>query len=216
MPSEKITLFIADDHTIVRTALASLLSLAEDFRVIGEASDGRTTVEEVISLKPDVVLLDINMPELNGLEAARRIRAKAPRTKVLILSAHDNEQYVVQVIQCGAQGYLLKDGAPGDLYTAIRAVHAGKTYFSSSIPPSVIEQTRKSGALSPSVLTAREREILQLVVEGHTHQEIADRLFISVRTVDTHCNNIMKKLDIHDGPGLLTYAMKNGIVGLPR
>jgi DNA-binding NarL/FixJ family response regulator len=216
MNPEKITLFIADDHTIVRTALASLLSLAEDFKVVGEASDGRTTVEEVLKLKPDVVLLDISMPQLNGLEAAKRIRAKSPRTKILILSAHDNEQYVMQVLQCGAQGYLLKDGAPEDLYAAIRAVKGGKTFFSPSIPPSVIESYRKSKDTTPSVLTSREREILQLVAEGHTHQEIADLLFISIRTVDTHCNNIMKKLNLHDSPALVTYAIKNGIIGLPR
>lgn len=219
MSGKKISLIVADDHTIVRRALVSLFSLVEDIAVIGEAADGRTAVEQVLNLRPDVVLMDINMPRLNGLEAARRIRAKAPFVKILILSAHDNEQFVQEVVRCGAQGYLLKDGAPEDLFEGVRAVHAGKSFFSPSIPPDVIEtfRNRPPGEFARhSVLTGREREILQLVAEGHTHQQIADSLFISVRTVDTHCNNIMKKLDIHDGPGLVTYAIKNGIVNLPR
>ena len=190
--------------------------------MVGEAADGRAAVDLVLKLKPDVVLMDINMPQLNGLEAARQILGKSLRTKILILSAHDNEQFVRQVLQCGAHGYLLKDGAPEDLLDAIRRVRAGKPFFSRSIPASIIEEYRNGnppasgGGDHLSILTGREREVLQLVAEGLTHQEIAEKLFISVRTVDTHCNNIMKKLDIHDSPGLVTYALKNGIIGLPR
>jgi len=224
MDKKTIRLLIADDHTIVRQALTSLLSLDSTMDVVGEAADGRSAVELSGKLEPDVILMDINMPLLNGLEATRQIRKTSPAAKILILSAHDNEEYILHVMQAGANGYLLKNGSAEDLYAGIRAVHAGHTFFSRTIPQVLIDHYARQVSLtdgpadrsSAGILTPREREILQLVAEGHTHQHIADILFISVRTVDTHCNNIMKKLNIHDGPGLVTYALKNGIITLPR
>lgn len=221
----KITLLVADDHTIVRRGLITLLSLHERMQVVGEAEDGRAAVELAARLEPDVVLMDISMPALNGLEATRQIKKQLPHARILILTAHDNEEYVLEVVRSGANGYLLKSSAAEDLYNAILSVHSGHAFFSPSVSKILVNDYLKSAgsdAAGSSVsrndprLTAREREVLQLVAEGDTHQQIADILHISVRTVDTHCNNIMKKLDIHDTAGLVTYAIKNGILILPR
>jgi two-component system response regulator NreC len=224
MSQYPITVLVADDHTIVRRGLVSLLSLGDTFKVVGEAADGRAAVEMALELEPDVVLMDVSMPTLNGLEATTQIKKKAPHIKVLILSAYDNEEYVLQVIRSGANGYLLKNSASEDLFAAVRSVSGGHAYFSPSVSKILADdylkkaEGAKPGAdVSPTGrLTSREREILQLVAEGKTHQEVGDMLHISSRTVDTHCNNIMKKLDIHDNAGLVTYAIKNGIVILPR
>jgi len=214
--NDKITVLIADDHTILRRGLVSLLSLNQSIEVIGEAEDGRSAVEMALRLEPDVVLMDISMPVLNGLEATDRLKRDAPEMKVLILSAHDNDEYVNQVIRSGANGYVLKNTSPEELYAAIRTVHSGHAFFS----PSLSGRYGEGGALArgetESALTSREREVLQLIAEGETHQHIADRLFISVRTVDTHTNNIMRKLNLHDTASLVTYAIKNRIVIFPR
>ncbi|HUI66095.1 MAG TPA: response regulator transcription factor [Bacteroidota bacterium] len=217
--SEKITVLIADDHTILRRGLVSLLSLNQNIEVIGEAEDGRSAVEMAMRLEPDVVLMDLSMPVLNGLEATDQLKKESPGIKVLILSAHDNDEYVNQVVRSGANGYVLKNTSPEELYTAIRIVHSGHAFFSPSLSGrfgGLLGGDADKEALRGSPLTAREREILQLVAEGESHQHIADRLFISVRTVDTHKNNIMKKLNLHDTASLVTYAIKNGIVILPR
>jgi len=217
--SEKITVLIADDHTILRRGLVSLLSLNQNIKVIGEAEDGRSAVEMALRLEPDVVLMDLSMPVLNGLEATDQLKKESPGMKVLILSAHDNDEYVNQVIRSGANGYVLKNASPEELYTAIRTVNSGHAFFSPSLSGrygGVLGADADKEALRGSPLTAREREILQLVAEGDSHQDIAERLFISVRTVDTHKNNIMKKLNLHDTASLVTYAIKNGIVILPR
>lgn len=226
MKNLSITVLVADDHTIVRRGLVSLLSLADDIEVVGEASDGKVAIAQALELDPDVVLMDISMPVLNGLEATRRLKKEAPHIKVLVLSAHDNEEYVLQVIRSGANGYLLKNSSADDLYSAIRSVHTGHAFFSPTVSKIILDTYIKStdsadpastGAGMPdSRLTPREREILQLIAEGWTHQGVAEHLHISTRTVDTHCNNIMKKLDIHESAGLVTYAIKNGIVILPR
>lgn len=222
--TQPIGVLVADDHTLVRRGLISLLSLAEGIRVVGEAADGRAAVERALEIDPDVVLMDINMPLLNGLEATRKLKKEAPHVRILILSAHDNEQYILQVIQSGANGYLLKNSSADDLFSAIRSVHSGHAFFSPSVSKVILESYLKAsgpvedrsenGPVAESRLTSREREILQLVAEGKTHQQVGNLLHISVRTVDTHCNNIMKKLDIHDAAGLATYAIKNGIVML--
>ena len=222
MKSQPIGVLVADDHTIVRRGLVSLLSLAEGIEVVGEASDGRVAVDLTMKLEPDVVLMDISMPGLNGLEATRQIKKESSQVKVLVLSAHDNEEYVLQVMRSGANGYLLKNSSAEDLYAAIRAVQAGHAFFSPSVSRMLLDSfVASEGAVTvdayprqipESLLTSREREVLQLIAEGQTHQEAAGLLHISPRTVDTHCNNIMKKLDIHESAGLVSYAMKNGIV----
>jgi DNA-binding NarL/FixJ family response regulator len=219
-----IGVLVADDHTIVRRGLVSLLSLDEGIEVVGEATDGRIAVDRAMELDPDVVLMDISMPELNGLEATRMIKKEMPHIKVLVLSAHDKDEYILQVVRSGANGYLLKNTSAEDLYAAIRAVHSGHAFFSPSVSKVLLDsymvggKAEGLGASDQPVhrLTPREREILQLVAEGKTHQETANVLHISVRTVDTHCVNIMKKLDIHDSAGLVRYAITNGIVILPQ
>lgn len=225
MKSDKIRLLVADDHTIVRRGLVHLLSLNPEVEIVGEAADGRAAVELAEREDPDVVLMDISMPVLNGLEATLQIRKRIPHARILILSAYDNDEYVLQVVRSGANGYILKNTTADELYTAIRTVHSGRSYFSPSVSRVILDESHGNGqdgdghALSKapqSPLTAREREILQLIAEGETHAQVAEQLHISVRTVDTHCNNIVKKLDIHDRSGLVTYAIKNGIVILPR
>jgi DNA-binding NarL/FixJ family response regulator len=226
MTNPKISVLVADDHTIVRRGLVSLLSLADDIEVVAEAADGNAAVELALKHDPDVVLMDINMPVLNGLEATRKIKRDAPQIKILVLSAHDNEEYVLQVVRCGANGYLLKNSSSEDLYAAIRSVHTGHAFFSPAVSRILVDGYLKTSASasadpasdqkSDSRLTPREREVLQLIAEGETHQKIAEVLHISTRTVDTHSTNIMKKLDIHDTAGLVKYAIKNGILILPR
>ncbi len=219
MTQRRIRVLVADDHTIVRRGLTSLLSLAEGIEVVAEAENGREAVEKASLLLPDVVLMDVSMPLLNGLEATEQIKRKQPDIKILILSAHDNEEYVTQVVESGANGYLLKNIAAADLFRAIRGVHAGEDFFSPVVSGAIAARSRpEEGNISRgrSRLTAREREVLQLVAEGNHHQRIADLLNISVRTVDTHCNNIMRKLDLHDRANLATYAINNGIVRLPK
>jgi DNA-binding NarL/FixJ family response regulator len=219
--AKKISVLIADDHAIVRHGIVSLLSVSDEFEVIGEAENGREAVELALSKEPDVVLMDIGMPILNGLEATRQIKKGAPHVKVLVLSGYDNDEYILQVIQCGANGYILKTTVPEDLYAAIRSVKKGQAFFSPSVSRVIVENyvtrsttsTGRNEKTKPQhALTTREREILQLIAEGYLHQQISERLKISVRTVDTHRNNIMKKLDLHDTASLVTYAIKNGIV----
>jgi DNA-binding NarL/FixJ family response regulator len=219
-PESAITVLVVDDHTIVRRGLVSLLSLNENISVVGEAADGRSAVEQVMAKEPDVVLMDISMPELNGLEATRQIKKYASYTKVLILSAYDNEEYIREIMRSGAHGYLLKNTSPEDLQAAVLAVSKGHTFFSPAIAARTIEgHQRKGGSGSyddSGMLSPREREVLQLVAEGKTHFQIAQLLHISIRTVDTHRNNIMKKLSLHDTASLVTYAIKNGIVILAK
>ncbi|HEX9656904.1 MAG TPA: response regulator transcription factor [Bacteroidota bacterium] len=222
----KIRVFVADDHNIVRRGLISLLSLLEDVEVVGEAEDGRTAVEQVLKIVPDLVLMDVSMPNLNGMEATRRIKNRMPEIRVLVLSAHDNEAYVLESLRSGANGYILKNTSADDLHAAIRVVNSGQAYFSPGISKILAEDyvrrvtdPSNTEAIPPPNgprLTDREREILQLIAEGLSHQQISDQLHISIRTVDTHRNNIIQKLDIHDAAGLVTYAIKNGIVILNR
>ncbi len=226
MTRPKISVLVADDHTIVRRGLVSLLAMADDIEVVAEAADGNEAVELTLRHEPDVVLMDINMPVLNGLEATRKIKRDAPHVKILVLSAHDNEEYVLQVVRSGANGYLLKNSPSEDLYTAIKSVNSGQAFFSPAVSRIIVDGYLKTSAAgstegapdqkSESRLTSREREVLQLIAEGETHQRIAEILHISTRTVDTHSNNIMKKLDIHDTAGLVKYAIQNGIMILPR
>ena len=190
--------------------------------VIGEAANGRIAVEQVKANEPDVVLMDLGMPELNGLEATRLIKKYVPTTKVLVVSGHDNDAYVREIVQSGANGYVLKNTPPEELQKAILAVSKGQEFFSPSLSEAAASGRHVPGSSvmedekRKRMLTAREREILQLVAEGKSHSRIAQLLHISVRTVDTHRNNILKKLGLHDAAGLVNYAMKNSIIILPK
>lgn len=214
-----IKVLLAEDHIIVRKGLYALLKKEIDIDVIGEAGDGREAVEMVEKLRPDVVLMDISMPSLNGIEATRRIKNKFPNTKVLILTMHDSEEYIFQLLRIGASGYVVKMAAPAELISAIRAVHQGHTFLSPSISKKVIkEYIRKTGTKAEADtlerLTNREREILQLIAEGHSNREIAEMLFISIKTVETHRTHLMAKLNIHSTAALTQYAIRKGIVNL--
>ena len=222
-PQKKITVIIADDHTLVRRGLVALLSLNSAIEIIAEVGDGRAAVALALEKKPDVVMMDLSMPNLNGFEAIRQIKKQAPSTRILVLSAYDNEEYVQQTVQCGADGYMLKSTSPEELSTAIKTVCSGKQFYSPSVARYAEDARLNKFAASGdpgtkllSGLTTREREILQLIAEAHSHQEIAEMLHISVRTVDTHRNNIIQKLGLHDTASLVTYAIKNGIVIIHR
>ncbi len=220
-----IRIVVADDHQIVRHGIVSLLSLNQSLDVVAEASDGRAALEQTLALDPDVVLMDISMPEMNGLVATRQIKAKRPRVKVLVLSAYDNPEYVEEILQSGASGYLLKNTSPEELYAAIEAVYSGNAFFSPSISRLVLNgflaaenrpasPATSRGPAPKTPLTDREREILRLIAEGKSHQQIARSLHISIRTVDTHRNNIMKKTGLHDTASLVTYAIREKIASL--
>jgi len=215
-----ITLLLAEDHLIVREGLRALLEREQDFEIIAEADDGRQAVEMALRLEPDVVILDIAMPLLNGIETTRQILKKATRTKVLILSAHNDDHYVERVVELGACGYLVKQSASQILATAIRDVAQGKMYFSSSVSIRRKQQAQrlalkgvKPGSTSPTrTLTPREAEVLQLIAEGRANKQTADELGISIKTVEKHRQNLMEKLNIHDTAGLTRYAITHGMV----
>jgi two-component system response regulator NreC len=213
----KIRVLLAEDHTIVRKGLRSLLDGEAGIEVIGEAEDGREAVEKVGQLLPDVVLMDITMPSLNGLEATRQIKKRFPEVKVVILTMHANEEYIFQILRAGASGYLVKQAAPTELLSAIQAAYRGESFLSPSISRKVIEeyiQQAEATAEKDSYdqLTDREREVLQLIAEGHPNREIAELLHISVKTVGTHRANLMDKLDIHSTAELTQYAIRKGVI----
>ncbi len=216
---EIIKVLLAEDHTIVRKGIYSLLSDADNIEVVGEAEDGRIAVDKVDELLPDVVLMDITMPNLNGLEATRQIKKMHPDINVLILTMYTNEEYILQVLQAGASGYLVKQSAPGELLSAIAAVHCGGTFLSPTISKKIVEAYLRQGDTMSvqnryDTLTAREREILQLITEGYSNKDIAEKLTISVKTVGVHRNNLMEKLDIHSTTELVKYALRKGIIRL--
>ena len=213
-----IRVLLADDHRILREGIRALIEDQEDMEVIGEAEDGQATVKMVAQLQPDVVVMDIAMPLLNGLEATRQIRRDFPQVKVLILTMHENEEYIRQVLAAGALGYVLKDAAARDLLGAIRTVYQGEAVLSPAITRLVIEDYLRWGDIRPEDatdgLTAREREILQLIAEGYTNKEIAGILSLSVKTVQSHRTNLMNKLDLHDRGELIKYAIQKKIIDI--
>lgn len=212
----KIRILLADDHTIVRNGIRSLLEDEPDMQVIGEAEDGHATVRMTAQFEPDVVVMDIAMPLLNGLEATRQIKRDHPDVKILILTMHENEEYIRQVLAAGAMGYILKDAAVRDLLGAIRAVCRGEAVLSPAITRLVIEDYLRWGDLQPeqqdNSLSAREREVLQLIAEGYTNKQIAEILAISIKTVQSHRANLMRKLDLHDRGELIKYAIQKKII----
>jgi DNA-binding NarL/FixJ family response regulator len=215
-----ICVLLAEDHTIVRKGLRALLDDETDIEVVGEAQDGREAVKMVKQLRPHVVLMDISMPGLNGLEATRQIKAQAPEVRVLVLTRHANREYIYQILRAGASGYVVKQAVPAELVLAIQAVYRGDTFLSPSISGKVVEDYVRQAEAIVSVedsydrLTPREREVLQLIAEGHTSPEIAELLHISVKTVGHHRTNLMDKLDLHSTAELTQYAIRKGVIYL--
>lgn len=212
-----VRIVLADDHTIMRHGLRLVLNREPGFEVVGEASNGREAVDLAIRENPDVVVMDIAMPLLNGIEAARRIHEERLKTAVVILSMHSDEGYILKALRAGARGYLLKDSAETDLIQAIRAVCAGKAFFSPAVSKVLaddyLRQMQQQGVEDPyDLLTARERELLQLVAELKSTKDIANLLGLSPHTVDTHRGNLMQKLNVHSIPELVLYAMRKGII----
>jgi len=214
----QIRVVLADDHRILREGIRALIEDQDDMVVVGESEDGMATVKMVAQLEPDVVVMDIAMPLLNGLEATRQIHRDFPQVKVLILTMHDNEEYIRQVLAAGALGYVLKDAAARDLLGAIRTVNQGEAVLSPAITRLVIEDYLRWGDIRPEDttdgLTPREREILQLIAEGYTNKEIAGILSLSVKTVQSHRTNLMNKLDLHDRGELIKYAIQKKIIDI--
>jgi len=212
-----IRIVLADDHIVMRNGLRLLLERQPDFEVVGEAADGRQTVEICDGLRPDVVVLDIAMPNLNGIEAARQISAKLPHTAIVILSMHSDEGYVLRALKAGARAYLLKDSAETDLINAIRVVTEGKAFFSPAISKMLVDDyvrrlQQRGVEDSYELLTTREREILQLLAEGKSNKEVANVLSLSLYTVETHRGNILQKLNLHSVPELILYAVRKGVI----
>jgi two-component system, NarL family, response regulator NreC len=212
-----VRIVLADDHTIMRHGLRLVLERQPDFAVVGEANNGREAIDIVVRENPDVAVMDIAMPLLNGIEAAKRIAEERVKTAVVILSMHSDESYILKALRAGARGYLLKDSAEIDLIQAIRAVSAGKAFFSpavsSVLADDYLRQIQQQGVEDPyELLTARERELLQLIVELKSTKDIAGLLGISPRTIDTHRGNLMQKLNVHSIPELILYAMRKGLI----
>lgn len=212
---EESRIVIAEDHTILREGLRALLSSEAELRVVGEAKDGREAIQCAEQLEPDLILMDLSMPKMNGVEAIREIKNRIPETRVLALTVHKAEEFVLEVLQAGADGYVLKDASSEELVMAIRSVLGGQRYLSPAVSQMVIDgylAGRKTCESPWDTLTKREREILKLIAEGHKNKEIADYLCISVKTVEKHRANLMKKLDLHSAAALTAYAMERGLV----
>ena len=212
-----LRILIADDHEVVRRGLRALLETRPGWEVVGEAVTGRQAVEEARRLVPDVVIMDITMPEMNGLEATRQVRKEVPEIEVLVLSVHDSEQLVREVLEAGARGYVLKSDAGRDLVAAVESLRQHKPFFTAKVSEMMLEGFLKGGTAdahktSSGVLTARERQIVQLLAEGKSNKEAADVLGISVKTVETHRSHIMTKLNLHSMSDLVRYAVRNQFI----
>jgi DNA-binding NarL/FixJ family response regulator len=217
MMEKKSRIVIAEDHTILREGLRSLLSSDPNFEIIGEAEDGREAIRCVEKFKPDLILMDLSMPRMNGMEAISEIKKRFKETKILVLTVHKTEEYILATLKAGADGYILKDSTHAELMMAVKNVLSGKQYISPGISEKVIEgylEGRKTLKTRTAweTLTQREREILKLIAEGYKNKEIADALCISVKTVEKHRANLMEKLDLHNVQALTTIAIEKGIV----
>jgi DNA-binding NarL/FixJ family response regulator len=212
----KITVFLVDDHRVLRDGLHILLESQDDIEVVGEAEDGKKAIEGITSKKPDVAVMDITMPELNGIEAAQIIHETLPETGIVILSIHSDLEHIFRALQAGAQGYLLKESAGSEVISAVRAVYLGRRYLSPSIRDTVMEAHMQNRQIhSPlDLLSMREREVLQLTVESHSSAAIAEKLELSPKTVETYRSRLMGKLGVHDLPELVRFAIKHGITPL--
>jgi two-component system response regulator NreC len=213
-----IRILLADDHTLMRKGLRSLLEKIEDFEVVAEAQNGRNTVQLALKLEPDIVIMDISMPDLNGIDATLQITEKCPDIRIIALSIHSDRRFVTQMLKAGASGYLLKDCAFEELENAIRKACDGQMYLSPKVAGTVVKDyvshVSRGEASVYTLLSEREREVLQLLAEGQSTKEIAASLFVSIKTVETHRQNIMKKLGIYNIPDLVKYAIREGLIDL--
>lgn len=213
----KLHILLADDHTLMRQGLRRILEAQPDWEVVAETGDGREAVRRALELKPEVAILDIAMPRLNGIEATRQILRRASHVRVLILSMYSDEAYILQALQAGAKGYLLKDSADADLIRAVNALKQGKSFFSPAVAKVMLDDyvrhlAEKGLTDRYDSLSEREREIFQLIAEGHSNKEIADLLFLSPSTVETHRAHIMEKLDLHSTAEIVLYAVRKGVI----
>jgi DNA-binding NarL/FixJ family response regulator len=210
-----IKVFLADDHAIVREGLAGVLEAQPDVRVVGTAADGRDAMRQIAALDPDVAVMDISMPHMNGIDAAREMRDRGLRARVVILSMHSSAEHVFQALEAGASGYLLKDSAAKEIIDAVRAVHAGRRYLCGKVAEVMADNFERLSAASPLArLSKRERQVLQLVAEGRSSAQIAAALHLSPKSVDTYRSRLMRKLGIGDVAGLVKFAIRHGLASL--
>jgi DNA-binding NarL/FixJ family response regulator len=214
---QKIKVLVVDDHTIVRDGICALLALAGDIEVVGEATNGNEAIDQVRELNPDVVLMDIAMPIMGGLEATRRINKEFPKTKVLVLTQYDDKEYFFPVIESGALGFISKAAASSELTAGIRSVYRGDSYLSPSVTKLLVENYQNTAGKNPTqdpynLLTRREREVFKLLAEGHSTQEIAEILVVTPKTAEGHKTNLMAKLGVHNRVELVKYALRKGII----
>ena len=209
---KRIRILLADDHAVVRQGFRMILAAHPDMEIVGEAGNGREAVELAERLKPEVVVMDVSMPELNGIEATRRLAASLPHTRVLALSMHKDSVYVREILRAGARGYLLKDSVADDLVSAVRAVASGEGYLSPQVSNAVLDDYRRHVTNPIDLLTSREREVLQMLAEGKTNKEIAGVLNLSAYTVEAHRGRVMEKLNVHTIADLVRFAVRNGLV----
>lgn len=214
--AKKIKILVADDHPVVRKGLQSCLARQDRLKIVGEASDGDEALKKTRELSPDVVLMDISMPGMNGLAVTEVLRKESPAVKVLVLSVHNNRDYIFRIIQAGAHGFISKEAPPDELLKAIESVYAGEPFFSPEIAKAALNQLVTSGGKKDpfAQLTGREREVLVLIAEGQSNKEIATKLGIGVRTIETHRERIMRRLDIHSVAGLTKFAIANGMISI--
>jgi two-component system, NarL family, response regulator NreC len=209
---KRIRILLADDHAVVRQGFKMILSAQPEMEIVGEAGNGREAIELAESLKPDIVVMDVAMPELNGIEATRRLSTSSPHARVIALSMHKDNVYVREILRAGARGYLLKDSVAADVVSAIRAVARGESYLSPAVSNAVLDDYRKHVTNPIDLLSSREREVLQMLAEGKTNKEIAVVLNLSVYTVDAHRGRIMEKLNVHSINELVRFAVRNGLI----
>jgi len=209
---EKIRILLADDHAVVRQGFKMILAAQPDMEIVGEAGNGREALDLAGQLQPDVIVMDVAMPELNGIEATRRVADLSPRTRVLALSMHKDSVYVREILRAGARGYLLKDAIASDLLAAVRAVARGEGYLSPGVSDAVLNDYRRHVTDPIDLLTSREREVLQMIAEGKTNKDIANTLNLSVYTVEAHRGRIMEKLNLHSTGELVRFAIRNGLI----
>jgi DNA-binding NarL/FixJ family response regulator len=209
---EKIRILLADDHAVVRQGFKMILAAQPDMEIVGEAGNGREALDLAGQLQPDVIVMDVAMPELNGIEATRRVADLSPRSRVLALSMHKDSVYVREILRAGARGYLLKDSISSDLLAAVRAVSRGEGYLSPGVSDAVLNDYRRHVTDPIDLLTSREREVLQMIAEGKTNKEVATVLNLSVYTVDAHRGRIMEKLNVHSVTDLVRFAVRCGLV----